>query len=243
MKRFDTNELMSENGKILVTKNLRKTYQMGKSRVPVLRGIDLEVNEAQIVAIVGPSGAGKSTLLHILGTLDRPSEGSVTIEGTNVFEFDEKQLADFRNRTVGFIFQFHHLLPEFTAIENVMMPSLIARKSKKEVSDHARSLLAEVGLEHRLHHRPGELSGGEMQRVAVARALMNNPKLVFADEPSGNLDQAASDALHELLWNLSRKDKRTLIVVTHNHELAENADKVVEIFDGSINNIQFNQIV
>jgi len=234
---------MSEDGKILVTKNLHKTYRMGRNIVSVLRGIDLEVNEAQIVAIVGTSGVGKSTLLHILGTLDRPSEGSVIIEGTDVFKFDEKKLADFRNRTVGFIFQFHHLMPEFTALENVMMPGLIAGKPKKKISDRAKSLLSEVGLEHRVDHRPGELSGGEMQRVAVARALMNDPKLVFADEPSGNLDRAASDALHELLWNLSRKDKRTLIIVTHNHELAENADKVVEIFDGSIKNVQYNQIV
>ncbi len=216
---------------------------MGTRSIPVLRGIDLEVNEAQIVAIVGTSGVGKSTLLHILGTLDHPSEGSVTIEGTDVFKFDEKKLAEFRNRTVGFIFQFHHLMHEFTALENVMMPGLIAGKPKKKISDRAKSLLNEVGLEHRVDHRPGELSGGEMQRVAVARALMNDPKLVFADEPSGNLDRAASDALHELLWNLSRKDKRTLIIVTHNHELAENADKVVEIFDGSIKNVQYNQIV
>ena len=234
---------MIENGKILVTKNLHKTYQMGRSSVPVLSGIDLEVNEAQIVAIIGPSRVGKSTLLHILGTLDRPSEGSVTIEGTDVFKFDEKKLADFRNRTIGFIFQFHHLMAEFTALENVMMPGLIAGKPKKRINDRAKSLLTEVGLEHRMNHRPGELSGGEMQRVAVARALMNDPKLIFADEPSGNLDRAASDALHELLWNLSRKDKRTLIIVTHNHELAENADKVVEIFDGRIKNIQLNQIV
>ena len=234
---------MIQNGRILVTKNLHKTYQMGRSTISVLSGIDLEVYEAQIVAIIGPSGVGKSTLLHILGTLDRPSEGSVIIEGTDVFQFDDKKLAEFRNRTVGFIFQFHHLMPEFTALENVMMPGLIAGKPKKRISDRAQSLLTDVGLEHRVNHRPGELSGGEMQRVAVARALMNDPKLILADEPSGNLDRAASDALHELLWNLSRKDKRTLIIVTHNHELAENADKVVEILDGSIKNIQFNQIV
>ncbi|MFQ5676854.1 MAG: ABC transporter ATP-binding protein [bacterium] len=234
---------MVGNGAILVIKDLHKAYQLGKNIVPVLKGIDLEVNKAQIVAIVGPSGVGKSTLLHILGTLDRPSKGTVIIDGVEVFNFDANELAKFRNEMIGFVFQFHHLLPEFTALENVMMPGLIAGKSRSQISERARWLLAEVALDHRLNHRPGELSGGEMQRVAVARALMNDPKLVLADEPSGNLDQAASDALHSLLWELSRKDKRTFVIVTHNHELAENADKVIEVFDGRINNVQLNQIV
>jgi lipoprotein-releasing system ATP-binding protein len=203
----------------------------------------LEVNQGQIVAIVGHSGVGKSTLLHILGALDRPSSGAVMIDGTRLDGFNDRELSHFRNQTVGFVFQFHHLLPEFSALENVMMPALIAGKPREEISARARLLLGEVGLEHRLSHRPGELSGGELQRVAVARALMNNPKIVLADEPSGNLDQANSQALHDLLWKLSRKDNRTFIIVTHNLELAENADKVIELFDGQIKREQLNQIV
>ncbi|MFQ5486790.1 MAG: ABC transporter ATP-binding protein [bacterium] len=229
--------------KILITKNLCKDYYMGGRRVPVLKGIDLEVQEGHIVAIVGPSGVGKSTLLHILGTLDHPTKGRVLINRKNVFEYEEKKLASFRNRTIGFVFQFHHLLPEFTSLENVKMPGLIAGHADGQITERARMLLQEVGLEHRLHHRPGELSGGELQRVAVARALMNEPKIVLADEPSGNLDQASSKALHELLWSLSRKYKMTFIIVTHNLGLAENADKVVELFDGRITKEQLNQIV
>lgn len=224
---------------IVVTRNLHKSFPMGRGMVHVLKGIDLEVNEGQIIAIVGPSGVGKSTLLHILGTLDRPSKGSVEINHTKVFDFDDKKLAAFRNKTIGFVFQFHHLLPEFSALENVMMPSLIAGNSKSLIEQRAVHLLREVGLENRLNHRPGELSGGELQRVAVARALMNEPKIVLADEPSGNLDQVASNALHELLWDLSRKYQRTFIIVTHNLELAKSADKVVELFDGRIKNEQF----
>ncbi|MFQ5754253.1 MAG: ABC transporter ATP-binding protein [bacterium] len=233
---------MQTNGAILVTKNLYKDYIMGGHRVRVLKGINLNVLEGQIVAIVGPSGVGKSTLLHILGTLDHPTKGSVEINQLKVFEFDDKKLANFRNHTIGFVFQFHHLLPEFTALENVMMPGLIAGTLKSKIIQRAKNLLCEVGLEKRLNHRPGELSGGELQRVAVARALMNDPKIVLADEPSGNLDQAASDALHELLWDLSRKYGMTFIIVTHNRELAQNADKVVEIFDGLIKQEQLNQI-
>lgn len=234
---------MGSNRIILRARDVHKVFQLGKNKVHVLKGVDLEVEEGQIVALTGPSGVGKSTLLHILGTLDRPSRGTIEIDDTNVFDFDEKRLARFRNRTIGFVFQFHHLLPEFTAVENVMMPGLIGGQTQGELVNRAQALLHEVGLSHRLGHRPGELSGGEMQRVAVARALMLDPKLVLADEPSGNLDQVTSQSLHELLWNLSRRDNRTFIIVTHNRELAEEADKVIEISDGRIIKEQLNQIV
>lgn len=234
---------MGSNRIILRARDVHKVFQLGKNKVHVLKGVDLEVEEGQIVALTGPSGVGKSTLLHILGTLDRPSRGTIEIDDTNVFDFDEKRLARFRNRTIGFVFQFHHLLPEFTAVENVMMPGLIGGQTQGELVNRAQALLHEVGLSHRLGHRPGELSGGEMQRVAVARALMLDPKLVLADEPSGNLDQVTSQSLHELLWNLSRRDNRTFIIVTHNKELAEEADKVIEISDGRIIKEQLNQIV
>lgn len=233
---------MARNGSIIVARNLYKDYSLGRTTVSVLKGIDFGADEGQIVAIVGPSGVGKSTLLHILGTLDRPTEGSVEINQTNVFDYDEKELAEFRNKTIGFVFQFHHLLPEFSALENVMMPKLIAGQSDNNVEGRAKYLLGEVGLGNRLSHRPGELSGGELQRVAVARALMNDPKIVLADEPSGNLDQATSSSLHELLWGLSRKYKKTFIIVTHNRDLAENADKIVELFDGRIKSEQLRQV-
>ncbi|MFQ5823088.1 MAG: ABC transporter ATP-binding protein [bacterium] len=234
---------MSTIAPILITKDLHKSYPMGKGSIHVLKGINLEVNEGQIVAIVGPSGVGKSTLLHILGTLDRPTRGSVEINHTKVFDFNDKELAAFRNKTIGFVFQFHYLLPEFTALENVMMPKLIAGFEKSEMKKRAKFLLSEVGLKDRFNHRPGELSGGELQRVAVARALINEPKIVLADEPSGNLDQGNSQALHELLWNLSQKYKRTFIIVTHNLELAESADKVVDLFDGRIKNEHLYQLI
>ena len=234
---------MNRNGAIVVAENLCKDFRVGTSRVEVLKGIDLEITEGEIVAIVGPSGVGKSTLLHILGTLDQPTAGSVEIDHLKVFEFDDKKLANFRNQTVGFVFQFHHLLPEFTAAENVMMPSLISGNSKDKVMRRAADLLEEVGLSHRMNHRPGELSGGEQQRAAVARALMNRPRIVLADEPSGNLDEAASSALHDLLWGLSHKFQMTLVIVTHNRELAAKADKVVELLDGRIKNEQLNPVL
>ncbi len=234
---------MARNSVILQAKGLHKAYRLGRSKVHVLRGVDLSVNSGQIVAVIGPSGVGKSTLLHILGTLDRPNDGTVEVGGTDVFRFNNDELARFRNENIGFVFQFHHLLPEFSALENVMMPGMIGGHSQNALEPRAHMLLSEVGLSHRIDHRPGELSGGEMQRVAVARALMRDPKLIFADEPSGNLDQASSRALHELLWKLSRRENRTFIIATHNRELADSADKVIEMFDGHIKNEQLNQIV
>jgi len=202
----------------------------------VLKGIDLEIYQGEILAIVGPSGVGKSTLLHILGALDRPTEGEVYIDSTMIFSMNDDQLAAFRNRTVGFVFQFHHLLPEFTALENVAMPGLIAGKPKNMCFQKASRLLESVGLKERSEHRPSELSGGEQQRVAVARALMNDPKIILADEPSGNLDLKSSKALHDLLWRLSREQNQTIVIVTHNQQLAQKGDRIVELYDGKIVN-------
>lgn len=227
---------MAQRKAILITSNLHKSYPMGRGSLHVLKGIDLEVYEGEIVAVVGPSGVGKSTLLHILGALDRPSQGRVLIDGHDVFSLDDRRLAEFRNKRAGFVFQFHHLLPELTALDNVILPGLIAGHSRRELEDVGLTLLAEVGLEKRAGHRPSELSGGEQQRVAVARALINKPQLILADEPSGNLDLQSSRALNALMWQLSRKHNRTLIIVTHNLELARQADRVIELYDGRIKN-------
>jgi len=222
---------------ILITSGLCKNYPTASGDLEVLKGIDLTVYEGEIIAIVGASGVGKSTLLHVLGALDRPSKGEVLINGASLSSMNDRDLASFRNQVIGFVFQFHHLLPEFTALENVMMPALIAQRNGATSRRRAQELLQDVGVSHRMSHRPGELSGGEQQRVAVARALMNEPRLVLADEPSGNLDRASSEDLHLLLWHLSRRDRRTFIIVTHNLELAGRADRVVELFDGRINAI------
>ncbi|MBN1558710.1 ABC transporter ATP-binding protein [candidate division KSB1 bacterium] len=224
-----------ENHPILRVKNVHKSYRMGRTDIlPVLKGIDMEVQEGEIIAVVGPSGVGKSTLLHIIGILDRPTTGQVEIDGQDVFSYDDNKLAQIRNKTAGFVFQAHHLLPEFSALENVMMPGLIAGHGKAELCGEAVKLLQEAGLKQRLEHRPKELSGGEQQRVAVARALINRPRLLLADEPSGNLDMKTAEALHATLWNLSREHRQTLIIVTHNHDLAARADRVIELFDGRI---------
>ncbi|NIA28985.1 MAG: ATP-binding cassette domain-containing protein [Actinobacteria bacterium] len=221
--------------------DLHKSYKMGKAgSLHVLKGINLQVREGEIIAIVGPSGVGKSTLLHLIGGLDWPTKGRVEIDGKDMFRYDNEKLSKLRNQTVGFVFQFHHLLPEFTALENVMMPGLIGRLDNKQLKKRCLTLLEEVGLADRLNHRPGELSGGEQQRLAVARALTNNPRLLLADEPSGNLDVHTANSLHRLLWQLNKKYNQTLIIVTHNKELAEQADKIIELYDGNIKNYTRN---
>lgn len=200
----------------------------------ILKGVDIHIRPAEVVSIVGSSGAGKTTLLTILGTLDRPTGGEVHLNGENVSSLSDKKLAAFRNRNIGFVFQFHQLLPEFTALENVAIPALIAHSSKREAMDRALSLLAELNLEGRAHHKPSQLSGGEQQRVAVARALVNSPKVVFADEPSGNLDSHNAAELHQLFFRLREKFGQTFVIVTHNNELAAMADRTLTMRDGRI---------
>ncbi len=216
---------------------LRKEFSSGKGEggtLQVLRGLNLTIHSGEILAIVGASGAGKSTLLHIVGTLDRPTAGNVMYDGMDVFSLSDEDLARFRNLRIGFVFQFHHLLPEFTALENVAMPALISGQKLQDVKDRALGLLDVVGVADRADQKPPKLSGGEQQRVAVARALMNSPKVILADEPSGNLDSSNARNLHRLLWTLSRSKGQTVIVVTHNEALARQADRVVRIVDGVI---------
>ncbi|MBD3378111.1 ATP-binding cassette domain-containing protein [candidate division KSB1 bacterium] len=227
---------------ILETINLHKVYKMPDAAdVHVLKGIDMQIREGEIVTILGPSGVGKSTLLHVIGALDRPTQGSVKIDGHDLSQLDDDRLALFRNKTVGFVFQFHHLLPEFTALENVMMPGMIGAAGQTDLRAKSLNLLAQVGLEHRAHHRPQELSGGEQQRVAVARAMVNRPRLILADEPSGNLDVHTAESLHELLWSISRDFKQTLVIVTHNQELSRQADRYIELYDGKIKTNQIKK--
>jgi len=227
---------MAEKREILLNaEKISKSYPMGKSlHLEVLKSIDLEIYRGEILAIMGPSGVGKSTLLHILGALDKPSSGKVFLKGTDVFSMKKEQLSQFRNRQIGFVFQFHHLLPEFSALENVAMPALIARYEKSTVFRTAERLLEEVGLEDRMEHKSSELSGGELQRVAFARSLMNDPALVLSDEPSGNLDLKNSQALHKLMWKLVKEKQKTFVIVTHNLDLAASADRIIELYDGRI---------
>jgi lipoprotein-releasing system ATP-binding protein len=198
----------------------------------VLKGIDFSASKAEVVSIMGASGAGKSTLLQILGTLSTPDAGTMVIDGTDVFSLDSKALAEFRNRRLGFVFQFHHLLPEFTALENVMIPAFIAGRSRKEAEKSATALLVDMGLGERLAHKPSQLSGGEQQRVAIARALINNPAVLFADEPSGNLDTKTKQEIHNLFFQLRDKYGQTVVIVTHDPELAEMCDRSLYMVDG-----------
>ncbi len=214
--------------------NLHKSFTMGSQELTVLKGIDLEIPRGQMVAVVGASGAGKSTMLHIMGMLDRPTKGTVYFDNQDLFQMSEAQQAEFRNRRIGFVFQFHHLLPEFTALENACMPALIQRRALEEVEQEAVTLLQEVGLGQRLHHKPGELSGGEQQRVAVARALLQKPDLVLADEPTGNLDTHTGEALFGLLRDLNRTRNTTFVIVTHNDKLSAQSDRIVYMQDGMI---------
>ena len=215
---------------MLKAKGIYKNY----GSLSILKGIDLEVNKGEIVCIVGSSGAGKTTLLQILGTLDRADEGEIFIDGENLMALQGESLANFRNQKLGFIFQFHQLLPEFTALENVMIPALIGRKSKTQTEARAKELLVFLGLGERMEHKPSELSGGEQQRMAVARALMNEPAVILADEPSGNLDSVNAKDLHDLFFKLRKEMGQTFIIVTHNRELAAMADKRFEMKDGQI---------
>lgn len=218
---------------ILQAEGVRKVYRSGDQDLEILQGINVSLHEGETVAITGASGVGKSTLLHILGALDRPTGGRLQIRDVDVLALDDDERAQFRNRHVGFVFQFHNLLPEFTALENVMMPALIARCEDGR-QDRARDLLEKVGLQHRLEHRPGELSGGECQRVAVARALIMQPELVLADEPSGNLDHEASQRLHDLLRDLARVENQAILVMTHDRELASSLDRNGHIDAGQL---------
>lgn len=215
---------------MIKAENIQKRY----GELEVLKGVSLEISEGEIVSIVGASGAGKSTLLHIIGTLDKPDLGTLSIKNIETEKLKDKQLSDFRNRAIGFVFQFHHLLPEFTALENVCIPAFIAGKSQAEAEAKATELLTFLGLAERLNHKPSELSGGEQQRVAVARALVNRPAVVLADEPSGNLDSRSAKDLHRMFFDLREKFNQTFVIVTHNDELANMADRKLEMKDGQI---------
>lgn len=223
---------MSNQDVILEGVDIHKSFPTGAGTLHVLKGVDIGVKKGEIVAVVGASGVGKSTLLHILGALDRPTQGKVNLNSTDVFSLSDKKLAYFRNKTIGFVFQFHHLLPEFSALENVMMPKLIAGGEENSIKRKALDLLSEVGLLDRANHKPGELSGGEQQRVAVARALINDPQVVIADEPSGNLDKATGEELHNLIITLNRKKGQTFIIATHNQLLAQRAHRIITLVEG-----------
>lgn len=222
--------------------NLTKEYTDGQSSVKVLKKINFSINKAEQVAIVGSSGSGKSTLLHLLGALDKPTSGQVTFEQHDIFTFSSNQQAQFRNQSLGFVYQFHHLLPEFSALENVAMPLLIAKKAIKQANERAMDMLDKVGLSHRYSHKPAELSGGERQRVAIARALVTQPKLILADEPTGNLDQKTGESIYQLLSDLREQMHTSFVVVTHDTQLAKRLDRSLNLIDGCLSDTQIQSV-
>ena len=219
--------------------NISKDFHIGQETLAVLKAINLDIQPHEMLSIVGASGAGKSTLMHLLGALDRPSGGSIFYGEDDIFSLKEAELAKFRNSSIGFVFQFHHLLPEFTATENVMMPLLIHGLPRKEALKHAETALRDVGLQARMQHKPGELSGGEQQRVAIARAIVNEPSVVLADEPTGNLDTKTGDAVSAVLHRLNKKKGMIVVLVTHNEPLAQTADRIIHLSDGQIEKIEY----
>ncbi|MCO4760077.1 MAG: ATP-binding cassette domain-containing protein [Myxococcales bacterium] len=219
---------------LLDARGVCKWFEVGGRRIDVLKGVDLQVRQGDMIAVIGRSGSGKSTLLHLLGALDTPSAGSIAYHARPLADRSDDEVAAFRNQTIGFVFQFHHLLPELTALENVLMPALIARKRRSEVVGPAQKLLERVGLGHRLDHHPGELSGGEQQRVALARALVMQPEIVFADEPTGNLDGHTAEEMHTLMEELNRETGTSFVIVSHNRELADRMDRVLQMGEGQV---------
>jgi lipoprotein-releasing system ATP-binding protein len=226
---------------LLKCTNLSKEYNDGENSVKVLKNINFSINKAEQVAIVGSSGSGKSTLLHLLGALDKPTSGQVTFEQQDIFTFSSNQQAQFRNQSLGFVYQFHHLLPEFSALENVAMPLLIAKKAIKQANELAMAMLDKVGLSHRYKHKPSELSGGERQRVAIARALVTQPKLILADEPTGNLDQKTGESIYQLLSDLREQMHTSFVVVTHDTQLAKRLDRSLNLIDGRLSDASTRQ--
>jgi lipoprotein-releasing system ATP-binding protein len=225
---------VTRGGAHVVVRNLRKEFVLGGTVIPVLKGLDFELRPGEVASVVGASGVGKSTLLHVLGTLDAPTSGTMTFDGVALTDMSAARLAEFRNREIGFVFQFHHLLPEFTALENAMMPGLILRMPRGECASLAQEMLGRLGLGARLRHRPGELSGGEQQRVALARALLLRPRLLLADEPTGNLDTKTGRDMHALFFELNRELGTTILIVTHNNELAAQTPRRLRMADGLI---------